>query len=368
MQKRPLILSTQWDVQAAAVCWGLRKNGIEPCWTTFSEQPDGPVSLHSNQDLPWRLQGAFNPEKISSVWLHRPRKPKHFPNARACDEPHLRAEWSRLYDNLYAVCPDFGDTLWVNQPVAAAQAENKLLQLQVARKCGLAFPETLVSNHPGDVRRFIQRHGRVIYKGFGRYTWKDSVSGELYAQWVDTLDTSSVLDDRVIKLSPGTYQPVIKKQYDLRVTVIGERLFTIRLKPLAQGACVDWRQDALTQSIDARVYPLPAAIEDKISRLMNKLGIVYGCIDLLVDTAGDMYFLEVNQAGAFSFVEDMVGSLPLLRSMCAMLKTGRTDYSLDAITGVAYHDYLESEAFSEWQARVNASTDPEERIGGVFME
>ncbi len=368
MQKHPLILSTQWDVQAAAVCWGLQKNGVEPLWTTFADQPYRPVSLHSNRELPWRLRGTFNPEEISSIWLHRPRKPKHFPKAKPCDESYLRSEWSRLYDNLYAVCADFGSTLWVNQPVAAAQAENKLLQLKVARKCGLAFPETLVSNDPVDVRRFIRRHGQVIYKGFWRHTWKDSATGELYAQWVDILDTGSKLDDQVIRLSPGTYQPAIDKQFDLRVTVIGERLYTIRLKPVDRDACIDWRRDALTQTIDARTYTLPAAVEQKIRQLMKMLGIIYGCIDLVVDKAGEMHFLEVNQAGAFSFVEDMVGSVPLLHSMCAMLKTGRTDYSMDAVSDISYHAFLDSEAYAAWQERVNTTTDPEERIGGVIME
>lgn len=369
MQKRPLIQSTQWDVQAAAVFWGLRKNGIEPWWTTsFSGPDEEPVSLHSSQDLAWQLQGPIDPGDVSSVWFHRPRKPKHFPDARTCDGVYLRSEWSKFYNNLYAVGGDLGEMLWVNPPASATQAENKLLQLKVARECGLAFPETLVSNHPAHIRRFINRHGRVIYKGFWRYTWKDSASGDLYAQWVDILDTGSVLDDRVIKLSPGTYQPVINKRYDLRVTVIGNRMFTIRLKPIKQNACVDWRRDALTQLVDAQVYSLPASVEQKIQHLMKALGLVYGCIDLVVDKAGDMYFLEVNQAGAFSFVEDMVGSLPLLKAMCAMLKTGRTDYSLDTINNVSYHDFLESDAFSEWQVQVDAATDPEERIGGVILE
>jgi hypothetical protein len=82
---------------------------------------------------------------------------------------------------------------------------------------------------------------------------------------------------------------------------------------------------------------------------MQKLGLVYGCIDLVVDTAGSIYFLEVNQAGQFLFVEEALPSMPLLAAMTAMLGAGRSDYAIDESNRLRFADYTRTD---DYQAMV----------------
>jgi hypothetical protein len=62
--------------------------------------------------------------------------------------------------------------------------------------------------------------------------------------------------------------------------------------------------------IDFRHYPndpqnrsfavqLPSDLKDKIIKLMNEINLDSGSLDLILDTNGSFYFLEVNPVGQF---------------------------------------------------------------------
>jgi hypothetical protein len=61
---------------------------------------------------------------------------------------------------------------------------------------------------------------------------------------------------------------------------------------------------------------------------MERLGIVFGCLDFIVTPEGRHVFLEVNQMGQFTFVESYCG-LPLIDAMSEMLLQGRPDFEWD---------------------------------------
>jgi hypothetical protein len=241
-------------------------------------------------------------------------------------------------------------------------AENKLVQLETARQCGLLFPATLVSNEPAEIRRFIRKHGRVVYKSFGQRTWYQPAAGKMFSLWVEAIDSDTPLDDAALALCPGIYQPCIPKSHEYRVTVIGERMFTVAIRSRAGDARADWRELGLSKQVETEGCELPQGIQSGIAMLMRKLGIVFGCIDLVVSPDGDTYFLEVNQCGEFLIAEEMAGSLPVLQAMCAMLAAGRTDYSLKSISSIWHRDYLATGAFREWDEKIR------EEMRGIIAE
>ena len=46
-------------------------------------------------------------------------------------------------------------------------------------------------------------------------------------------------------------------------------------------------------------FRLPTTIEDKIKNLMSKMTLESGSLDLVLDTSGEYYFLEINPIGQF---------------------------------------------------------------------
>jgi hypothetical protein len=59
---------------------------------------------------------------------------------------------------------------WISDPGATRIAENKLLQLEVARRAGLPTPRTIVSTDPDTIRRFCSAVGDVVVKGLRQST------------------------------------------------------------------------------------------------------------------------------------------------------------------------------------------------------
>lgn len=100
--------------------------------------------------------------------------------------------------------------------------------------------------------------------------------------------------------------------------------------------------------------------------MMQRLGIVFGCVDLIVDRQGDIYFLEVNQAGAFLFVEDSLLELPIFRAMAAMLSASRTDYSINDCVDVRFSSYSESDEYREMNTIYLQAESLESRIIPFF--
>ena len=60
---------------------------------------------------------------------------------------------------------------WMNWPISAVRAENKLYQLMRAQEIGFTIPETLFANDPDTIRAFVRNSNNVA---------KTVVGGRLY--------------------------------------------------------------------------------------------------------------------------------------------------------------------------------------------
>lgn len=349
MRPRPLIVShLAHDIHAAAVCWGLRRLGAEPRWIRSWADPALPglsLAIGPGADRAGGVAGA------DAVWFRRPRLPDRFEGAIDGDLPFLRNEWARFSGNLHALPGLAGEAMWVNPPEAAARAERKLVQLRAAQRVGLRFPETLMSCDPAEIRRFVGRHGRVVYKPFQSHTWMDG-SGRMFSSYARLVDAGALGEDDGLRQCPGIFQQAIDKRHDVRVTMIGARAFALRLDAPARDGVVDWRAGSLAGEVEAAPLVLPDDCVERLHALMRELDIVFGCIDLVAGADGELHFLEINQAGQFLFAEHLAPSLPLLGAMCAMLAQARPDYALEAAAAIRYADYLDSDEHRSWWREV----------------
>jgi Glutathione synthase/Ribosomal protein S6 modification enzyme (glutaminyl transferase) len=187
------------------------------------------------------------------------------------------------------------DCYWVNNPAADANAHRKLYQLRVAQDVGLTIPETLITSDPALAREFVARLGvgRTIYKAFSgtREAWRE---------------TRLVKEDEVplmeaVRFAPVIFQRYIEAKVDLRVTVVGNEIFSAALYSQQSTYPIDFRMDMAHTRIE--VHTLPLAVQDQLRALMQRLGIVYGAIDMRLTPEGEYVFLEVNPAGQWLFIE-----------------------------------------------------------------
>jgi hypothetical protein len=208
--------------------------------------------------------------------------------------------------------------LWVN-PLSGHESA-KPTQLVAAQRCGFKIPSTIVTNDPAEIMAFVREApGPVIYKTFGGIVPTTVLTADLLAE------------PELLRWTPGIYQHYVQKDHELRVTVIGRRVFAVRINSQATArGQIDWREAQRTprgKTCDLTLEPaaLPAAVEARCLRLMKALGLVYGAIDLIVTPRQEHVFLEVNPAGQFLWIESAVG-LPLLDAMSELLIQGTPQY------------------------------------------
>lgn len=355
MEATVAIFSERNDVHAAAVQWALARNHTQSFIAPDVSAIASRISIHaSDQGLSWSTPKPGNFQRIRSVWFRRPQKP----GSMSCleeDKEFVTQQWTLLQKNVFDLGSELIDALWVNRPHAALAAESKILQLKEAQAVDLSFPEMVVTNHAEDVTKLINRWGRVVYKSFYPHTWHSVSQHRYHSVGVALLDGASEIPEASVALCPGIFQRYIDKKLDIRVTVIGDRMYAMEILRKNGGALLDWRDSIMEEQSVMRPCRLGQPVEKKITSLMRRLGIVFGCIDLVVDHDDNVFFLEVNQAGQFLFVEDKVSSTPLLRAITAMLIEGRCDYSIDTCKEVSLSDYFSSEEYQEITREITKS-------------
>lgn len=197
----------------------------------------------------------------------------------------------------------------------------------VAAQIGLKTPDTLISNNYEKVKSFIRKNRdlemETIAKCFTPHFWENE-DGTASQQNTSKV-TESQLDPDSLRLSPLIFQPYINPLYEVRVTIIGDRIFSMKIADADfehRSLPGDWRQFLGAKSILKSVHTLPQTITDKLRQLMVRFGLVFAAIDLIVDMQGDYVFLELNEAGQFLFCEQYCPGLPLLANFSALLLSG----------------------------------------------
>src|SRR5262249_45889171 len=161
---------------------------------------------------------------VRAVWYRR-IKPMGL-HADLVDDTARLFAWSESNEALLGVWYSL-NCYWMNPPTADEISQRKIRQLQIARRLGLAIPETLVTNEPAVARDFLTRHGtgNVIGKAFRNIQQAPRAP-------------SLVREDDLRLIASVRYAPVIFQRFvpaelDLRVTIVENDVFaaSIRSQP-----------------------------------------------------------------------------------------------------------------------------------------
>ncbi|MGI5254142.1 ATP-grasp ribosomal peptide maturase [Actinacidiphila glaucinigra] len=243
--------------------------------------------------------------RVRSLYYRRPSG-FTFPNL---DQQTARFAVTQARYGLGGVLASLPGCLYVNHPHRIGDAEFKPSGLAAAATAGFDIPPTLLTSEPDAARDFIKRHGPAIYKPLSTPLYE--VDGKACAVKVDEVTVDDI-DERVA----GTvhlFQQRVDKTADIRVTVIGNRVFCVCI----DCDLLDWRTDytRLTYSV---VEP-PPGITEALRRYLDHFRLVFGAFDFAVDQDGTWWFLECNPSGQRAWMEPETG-LPLVAAMADLLE------------------------------------------------
>lgn len=240
---------------------------------------------------------------FSGIWYMHPHLPLELLNFEPSEYRQLI---HRQFDTLrQAVQIIFRNKKWLNDPIAIQIAENKLYQLLIAAKIGFSIPDTITTSNPDEVRHFYKKYnGKIITKLLAASPVIDRV---IYTNKVSS-DHMSKIDS--VKQSPAIFQEMIPKLFEIRITVVGKKIFPIKIYSQSdKQTSLDWRRKPLLNDFAVKMEPmvLPKEIRRKIFILMEELSLQFGCIDMIVTPNNDYVFLEINPNGQWCFIQLKTG-------------------------------------------------------------
>lgn len=310
-----LIVSSQQDDHARAVLAALARR---PCSAGLLDLSTFPQHLHLSMDFeesspPRRVFIDYAGNELdladcSVVWWRRPQQFVLHPELQTgVDSSFAYGECRAALEGLWSSV----DVNWINDPVRDDVAHRKVYQLQVAQEVGFEIPKTRITNDPGDAREFVHRlgPGSTVYKPFTAtiQAWRETRVLEP--------EELSLIDS--VRFAPVILQEYVPAGLDLRITVMGEEVLAAAIHSQETEYAVDYRMAMDQARMEA--FDLPGDLEETIREYMDRLGLVYGAIDMRV-TPDDRYvFLEINPAGQWLFIEERT-DLPLTETFAELLQ------------------------------------------------
>jgi glutathione synthase/RimK-type ligase-like ATP-grasp enzyme len=247
---------------------------------------------------------------VRAVWWRRPRPPSL--HDAVVDLDRFAFAWREAQEALAGAFLSLR-CRWVNHPEREAAAAHKPWQLALAARLGLPVPRSCVTSDPAAARAFLAslRSRPAVVKALQATP----------ADWRPTRLVGPALrkDLPLLRRAPALLQEYVAG-VDVRVTAVGRSLFAAAIDARATGSPEDFRP--VFDESPVAPARLPADLARRLRALLRALGLAFAAVDLRRDEAGGWYFLEVNPAGQWLFVERRTGQR-ITEAVARLLATGR---------------------------------------------
>ncbi len=131
-------------------------------------------------------------------------------------------------------------------------------------------------------------------------------------------------------MAPGIYQELIDKDHELRVTIVGNTLFAVRIFSQRHEATkLDWRNVVLGAD-DHEVVVLDEQLAERLLEFHRRAGLIYGAYDVIIPKVGDPVFLEVNPAGQWMWLENLL-EIPISKQLAMLFAESKSTFDLNCV-------------------------------------
>jgi hypothetical protein len=264
-------------------------------------------------------------DDIAGVWYRKPMpilrrelpvKHEYRPYVQESIERHAQS-WTIA----------FPKAVWVSDYYDLVRASDKPLQLALAQQIGFRVPPTIVSSDPAEVNHFLRQRPDSVTKPL--VPAYPLINGERRLLFTTRIGGSFTPDLSNLYLAPSIFQEAVDLLHEVRVTVIGDRVF-----PAIVRSDLDKKNGnaaRLNRILDNKVgyykgtvrieamKDLPADIAEKCITHTARLNLKFGALDIILDKKGTWWFLENNPNGQWAYIEEATG-LPIGKALADLLQ------------------------------------------------
>ncbi len=269
------------------------KKVIRINYNTFSS-----ITIHLNNfDQPQIRTATYN---SSFVWFRRGRL-QSIPN-------EIKNSFFYSYiKNEERPVIEFHEKLLSNKikMIGSYQEENlnnKLLNLELARQCGLLIPETLVTNRKDELKKFFRKQKNIISKCIYH-----PININLTETKINSVGTVEVSKENIDFLadffSTTLYQKYYEKKYEVRVFFFEDQFYPMAIFSQNDNKTkIDYRNYNKINPNRNVPFRLPSSVLKSIKKFIKLKKINTGSIDFIVTPNNDFIFLETNPQGQFHWL------------------------------------------------------------------
>ncbi|MET1033294.1 MAG: hypothetical protein ABWX94_02240 [Candidatus Saccharimonadales bacterium] len=288
-----------------------------------------PREFASGKELTYRFEAGktlvsydgMNLHDISGVWYRKPQP-------ITLDELSVKVgadfeEYSKtaMQRHVNLMLTAFNDAVWVSDYFALIRANNKSLQIAVAQQLGMNVPETVMTSDKDVAEKFIKSHARSITKPLT--ISYPVVNGKHKVFFTTLLEKGFIPDLSQLHLAPAIFQRAIGIVDDVRVIVVGDKVFaaTVHAEGVPTNTKVyDYRLGHYEGKVVLEaLHDFPEELARQCVAHNKALGLRFGALDFVRDKDGIFWFLENNPNGQWAFVENATGQ-PIGKAMASLLQ------------------------------------------------
>jgi hypothetical protein len=291
-----LIITHKEDFTADFVINKLNDRGIQYYRLNCEDIDKDNYVFENSNDFIFSLNNNCS---FHSIWFRRTKLP-NIDIKNEAEKLYLLGDYDSLLENMYDLV---STKKWLSHPNYVYQAENKIHQLSIAKDIGFKIPDTIVTNDHSLLRSFIEKNNAdIIIKPIRQGKIKQARG--FRSIFTNKVNSDIINDLADFHLTPCIFQQNIKKDYELRVTIVGDKVFSAKVdSQRLEETRIDWRKKKLS----FQPYELPEGISNKCLALTKNLNLSFGAIDLIKNKDGEYIFLEINPNGQWAWLEIETG-------------------------------------------------------------
>ncbi|MFI2185401.1 MvdC/MvdD family ATP grasp protein [Streptomyces sioyaensis] len=205
--------------------------------------------------------------------------------------------------------------VWMHHPDVYRASAHKPGQLVAATTAGLCVPRSFVGNSLAHAQRWGEGIGRpLVCKPIAAASLNvpDGPPTILPTRRIEVSDL-----DESLELTAHYLQECIPKEFEVRLTVVGQQMFPVAIHAGSEQARADWRSDY--GALEYEPVAIPDEVAAGVRRFMAAYQLNYGAFDFAVRPDGQWVFFECNPAGQWQFIAQAT-KLPIAEAHASLLQ------------------------------------------------
>ena len=177
---------------------------------------------------------------------------------------------------------------------------NKMIVLDMAAEEGLLVPDSYIISKNDHLRSLVKKGIDLITKPLvGLMIQGKSERYFSYTERINPDEAEEFPDD----LFPSLLQEHVLKAFEIRSFYLHGKFYSMAIFSQNDNQTqVDFRKYNNEVPNRTTPYLLPVEIEQRLHKLMVRLGLDSGSVDMIATSTGQFVFLEVNPVGQFGMV------------------------------------------------------------------